>query len=109
MIPGIRMSGSEMLTQKCGVTDRLHFKQKTADADVFDGVIFSFPVRREVRDLADTSGVGTVDITASAGTKPFGVATPVTRSRFDTMSSTVWKAGFGHRGTRSPQSASTSV
>ena len=81
MMPGIGIAGSTMLTQKCGVTERLQLQHHADDADVGDA-------RRSARApppagpgrAARRSGVGTVQITASAGWKPPpAVSTPVTR------------------------------
>ena len=67
-MPGISKRGSVMLTQKCGVTERLQAEHDADDADIADRVVAR--ARRPPADPARggrRSGVGTVQITASAG------------------------------------------
>ena len=76
--PGTEMSGSLILTQKLGDTDRFNLKTRQ-QIPIF--LIASYSALHSAGrsgTIAETSGVGIVEITASASTTPFGVATPVT-------------------------------
>ncbi len=47
-MPGISKRGSTMLTQKCGVTERLQPEHHADDADIGDRVVARALVRRQV-------------------------------------------------------------
>src|ERR1043166_2308859 len=79
MIPGISISSDTMLTQKCGVTDlrSLNSRQTTPMLRIAAYVSFQSCGRSGTSWL--TSGIGTVDSTASAGTSRPPARTAVTR------------------------------
>src|ERR1700760_1198204 len=79
MKPGISMSGSLTLTQKCGGMERLSLKTRQQTPTLGIASYFAFQSSGRVGAIFETSGVGTVEMTASAGIKPLGVSTPVMR------------------------------
>src|SRR5215469_12294091 len=78
IIPGIEISGSLILTQKCLLTDRFSLKtrQQTPMFAIESYRAFQSSGNDGIMDV--TSGVGTVEMTTSALRLPLGVATPVT-------------------------------
>ena len=88
MTPGIGTSGSAMLTQKCGVTERFSLNTRQITPMFLIASYCAFASAGRPGIMRDTRGVGTVEITASAGIVSAAVRTPVTRPRSITTSST---------------------
>src|SRR5262250_1867861 len=74
------MPGSMILIQKCRVTDFLSLNKRQHTPILLIASYFAFQSLGRSGTIVDISGVGMVEITASAQTTPPGVSTPVTRS-----------------------------
>ncbi len=72
-------SGSEILTQKWGVTGFFSLNSRQQTPMLLIASYLAFQSAGRSGTVAETNGVGIVEMTASAGWKPSEASTPVTR------------------------------
>jgi hypothetical protein len=68
-----------MLIQKCGLTERFNLKTRQQTPMLMIASYFDFIDAGKSGTMAETNGVGTVQMTASALSVPSRVSTPMTR------------------------------